>query len=148
MDCCENPMALGCVVCPKPRRAGQSNVNNNTAMPLRFHIRNDVEAFGSKAGAELLGLILHKEDVKAERCASLSSSPPFFFGSPPCRCPNPVVQDVHFGDQKLTSKCSSSPSGSASPPSAQTRLQFGKKQAAVVRVEGFDSQSSHFVAMT
>ncbi|KAI3451766.1 hypothetical protein Pfo_008431 [Paulownia fortunei] len=142
MDCCEDPMAMGRVVCPKPRRAGPSNVNSPTMVPLRFHIRNEAE---SKPGAELLGLILRKEDFQAERCATLSSSPPFFFGSPPCRTPNPLVQDAHFGVEKLTFICKS-PTDSASPRSSHAREQFGKKQAAV-RVEGFDCQSSRAVAM-
>ncbi|KAK6128513.1 hypothetical protein DH2020_037747 [Rehmannia glutinosa] len=144
MDCCDNSLAMGRVVCPKPRRVGPSNFNNSVA-PLRFHIRNDAVAFDSKPGAELLDLILRKEGYEAERCSNVSSSPPFFFGSPPCRAPNPIVQDAHFRVEKLPTTVSS-PSDSAALPSAHSRAKFGNKQAAV-RVEGFDCQSSCFVAM-
>ncbi|KAL3844877.1 hypothetical protein ACJIZ3_002280 [Penstemon smallii] len=145
MDCCGNPMTMGRVVCPKPRRAGTSNFNN-PMMPLRFHTRNDVEAFDSKPGAELLDLIPRKVDYEAERYTTVSSSPPFFFGSPPCRAPNPLVQDSHFGVKKPTSICSS-PSDSASPPSAHDRVKLGKKQAAAVRVEGFDCGDNRVITM-
>ncbi|KAK4490570.1 hypothetical protein RD792_001252 [Penstemon davidsonii] len=126
MDCCGNPMAMGRVVCPKPRRAGTSNFNNPMT-PFRFHMRNDVEAFDSKPGAELLDLIPRKADYEAERDTTVSSSPPFFFGSPPCRAPNPLVQDSHFGVKKPTSVCSS-PSDSA-----HDRVNLGKKQTAATR---------------
>ncbi|KAK6152880.1 hypothetical protein DH2020_012519 [Rehmannia glutinosa] len=131
---------MGRVVCPKPRRVGPSNFNNSVA-PLS----NDAVAFDSKPGAELLDLILRKEGYEAERCSTVSSSPPFFFGSPPCRAPNPVVQDAHFRVEKLPTLVSS-PSDSASLPLAHSRAKFGNKQAAV-RVEGFDCQNSCFVAM-
>ncbi|XP_011099555.1 uncharacterized protein LOC105177941 [Sesamum indicum] len=132
MDCCENPMAMGRVICPKPRRPGQSNINSPAMVPLRFHIRNDAE---SKPAAELLGLILCKEDFKAERCATPSSSPPFLFGSPPCRTANPLVQDAHFGVERLTNM-HRTPTDLALPRSPHAREQFGKKQA-TVRVVGF-----------
>ncbi|KAL3640437.1 hypothetical protein CASFOL_015405 [Castilleja foliolosa] len=139
MDCFDKSMAMGRVVCPKPRRVGPSNFNS--AMPLRFHIRNDPVAFDSKPEAELLDLILHKEGYEAER-----SSPPFLFGSPPCRAPNPVVQDAHFRVEQIPTTISS-PSDSVSPPSARSRVKFGNKAAAAVRVEGFDCQSSCCAAM-
>ncbi|KAL3637808.1 hypothetical protein CASFOL_018256 [Castilleja foliolosa] len=139
MDCCDDSMAMGRVVCPKPRRVGPSNLNS--VMPLRFHIRNDAVAFDSKSGDELPELILRKEGYEAEK-----SSPPFLFGSPPCRAPNPVVQDAHFRVEQIPTTASS-PSDSATQPSAHTRVKFGKKQAAAVRVEGFDCQSSCFAAM-
>ncbi|PIN16495.1 hypothetical protein CDL12_10838 [Handroanthus impetiginosus] len=139
MDCCENPVAMGRVVCPKPCRLGPSNANSPSMMILRFHMRNDAE---SKPGAELLGPILRKEDLKAERCANLSSSPPFFFGSPPCRTPNPLVQDANFGVQKLTSMRKSHTNSTSTP-----NEHLGKQQAAV-RVEGFDCQSSRGFAMS
>ncbi|GFP97416.1 hypothetical protein PHJA_001885700 [Phtheirospermum japonicum] len=130
------------VVCPKPRRAGPSNFNSpSMAVPLRFHTRDDAE---SKPVAELLGAIL-KEDFQADRCANLSSSPPFFLGSPPCRAPNPLVRDARFGVEKLNFVCVP-PSESASPRSAQAKEHFGKKQVAV-RVEGFDCSSPRAVAM-
>ncbi|KAK4426651.1 hypothetical protein Salat_1433800 [Sesamum alatum] len=143
MDCCDNPMAMGRVVCPKPRRVGPSN-STNTVLPLRFHIRNDVMAFDSKPGAEFLDLIIREDGFEEERCATVSSSHPFLFGSPPCRTGNPLVQDAHFRVEKLTTMVSSSDSDSV--PSAHSRVKFGNKQA-VVRVEGFDSQRSRVVAM-
>ncbi|XP_073148055.1 uncharacterized protein [Henckelia pumila] len=142
MNCCEDPMAMGRVVCPKPRRVGPSNLHSSI-MPLRFRIRNDVEACDSIPGGELLDLILRK-DYKAEQCAALASSPPFFFGSPPCRAANPVVQDSHFGVENRASKCYS-PSNPARPSSAHPKVEFEEKRAAV-RVEGFDCQGSR-VAM-
>ncbi|KAH6799274.1 hypothetical protein C2S51_035758 [Perilla frutescens var. frutescens] len=138
MDCCENLMATGRVVCPKPRRAGPSNFSNSV-MPLRFHLRNGAEAFDSKASADLLDLTLCKEGFQGEGFATVSSSPPFFFGSPPCRAQNPLAQDAHFRVQKHGPRVSS-PSDSASLPSAHSRGKFGNKQA-TVRVEGFDCQS-------
>ncbi|KAK6150973.1 hypothetical protein DH2020_015905 [Rehmannia glutinosa] len=139
MDCCEDPMAMGRVVCPKPRRA---NVNSSSMVPLRFHIRNDAE---SKSGAELLGLILKYSNVLSFLTGGFSIiAPIFFFGSPPCRTQNPVVQDAHFGAEKLTF-IHNSPSDSASPRSAHAREQLGKKQA-VVRIEGFDCPNHRAVA--
>lgn len=131
-------MATGRVVCPKPRRPGQSNFSNS-AMPLRFHLRNGAEAFDLKAGAELLDITHCKEGFQGEGHATVSSSPPFFFGSPPCRAQNPLAQDAYFRVQKHGPRVSS-PSDSASLPSAHSRVKFGNKQAAV-RVEGFDCQS-------
>lgn len=142
MNCCEDPMAMGRVVCPMPRRVGSSNLNASI-MPLRICLRNDVEASDSISGDELLDLILRK-DYKAEQCAALASSPPFFFGSPPCRAANPVVRDSHFGIENRASKCFS-PSNAAPPSSAHPKVKFEIKQAAI-RVEGFDCQISR-VAM-
>ncbi|CAA0817277.1 Unknown protein [Striga hermonthica] len=129
MDCCKDAKAImGQVVCPKPRRAGPSMV-----VPLRSRMCDDAE---SKPGAEMLGLIL-KDDFQG------SVSPPFFFGSPPCRASNPVVQDASFGTEpnKLSSirKC---PNDSAE----NARKQLGKEQAAV-RIEGFDCPNTRAVAM-
>ncbi|KAL6507522.1 hypothetical protein OROGR_023717 [Orobanche gracilis] len=144
MDCCDNSMAMGRVVCPKPRRVCPSNFNS--VMPMRFHTRNDAVTFDSNSAAELLDLILRKEGYEADRCAVASSSPPFFFGSPPCRAPNPVVQDAQFRAEQPTTTVSS-PSGSATQPStAHSRVKFGNIQAAV-RVEGFDCQRSCFSAI-
>ncbi|KAL0431311.1 UNVERIFIED_CONTAM: hypothetical protein Sradi_0757100 [Sesamum radiatum] len=142
MDCCDNPMAMGQVFCPKPRRVGPSN-SNNTVLPLRFHIRNDVIAFDSKSGAEFLDFIICEDGFEEEPCATASSSPPSLIGSPPCRTSNPLVQDANFRVEKLTTTVSS-PSDSDSVPSTHSRVKFENKQAAL-RVEGFDSQSSRVV---
>lgn len=139
MDRCDNLMAKGGLVCPKPRRVGPSNVSN-PVMPLRFHLRgNGADAFDSKARAELLDLAPCKEGFQGERSPTVSSSPPFFFGSPPCRAQNPLAQDAYFRVQKH-GPTGSSPSDSASLPSAHSRVKLGNKQEAV-RVEGFDCQS-------
>ncbi|CAA0839609.1 Unknown protein [Striga hermonthica] len=129
MDCCKDPKAItGQVVCPKPRRAGPSVV-----VPLRSRLRDDAE---SKPGSELLGLIL-KDDFQR------SVSPPFFFGSPPCRASNPLVQDARFGiDPNKLSSIRNSPDESAH----HAREQLGKEQAAV-RIEGFDCPNTRAVAM-
>ncbi|KZV53876.1 hypothetical protein F511_00142 [Dorcoceras hygrometricum] len=136
---------MGRVVCPTPRRVGPFDANSRLMMPLRFLIHNDIGAFDTKQGAGSMGLIFYKEDHEAEQRTTLTSSPPFFFGSPPCRASNPLVQDSHFGLEFLSPKCSS-PSNSALPTPSHSRAEFGMKQA-TVRVEGFDCRSSH-VGMT
>ncbi|PQP96984.1 uncharacterized protein Pyn_29130 [Prunus yedoensis var. nudiflora] len=66
----------------------------------------------SKAGAELLDLILRKEGYGLEQSLNeVASSPPYFCGSPPSRAANPLIQDARFGDEKLT-PVSASPSPS------------------------------------
>ncbi|KAH6755959.1 hypothetical protein C2S53_007085 [Perilla frutescens var. hirtella] len=95
MDCCEDPMAMCRVVCPKPRRVSPPKlINTVTSLaPSRFHIRNDAES--SNDGVELLGLIFRQDPSW--------SGGPFLLGSPPCRSQNPVVQDADFGvDNRLT----------------------------------------------
>ncbi|CAL5324832.1 unnamed protein product [Camellia sinensis] len=132
----------GSVVCPIPRPVAL--LTNNPMRPLRCHVSHQAEVFDSKAGAELLDIILKKEGFRTEQSATqLASSPPFFSGSPPSRTANPLIQDARFGDEKLTSlSASRSPSGLSSPSSACKgggciRMKFGLKPAAV-RVEGFD----------
>ena len=83
--------------------------------------------------------LVQQEGFQGEGFTTVSSSPPFFFGSPPCRAQNPLAQDAHFRVQKH-SPSASSPSDSASLPPSHSRVKFGHKQAAV-RVEGFDCQS-------
>ncbi|KAG6392625.1 hypothetical protein SASPL_146849 [Salvia splendens] len=120
-DCCEDPMTMCRVVCPKPRRVAPLNLNTIS----RFHIRNDSE---SNHGADLLGLILRQDYNEAERCGYLASSPPFSFGSPPTRTQNPVVQDADFWVEKLTFDSSSE----------EQFTNLGKKQAANrSRLQGF-----------
>ncbi|KAL9427630.1 hypothetical protein AB3S75_029754 [Citrus x aurantiifolia] len=132
------------VVCPKPRRVGiLSNIHNR---PLRRHMSHPVEVSDSKAGAELLDIILMKEGHGVDQTASqAASSPPFFCGSPPSRAANPLIQDARFGDEKLSPLSSLQvppPSGLPSPSSSArkagcARMNFGLKPA-TVRVEGFD----------
>ncbi|KAF9625579.1 hypothetical protein IFM89_024352 [Coptis chinensis] len=126
------------MICPKPRRVGSLNYNSV----------ND-----SKAGMELLDIILSKGGSGTEHSINhFSSSPPFFCGSPPSRASNPLVQDVHFGDGKLTPlsplsipvplnlSSSSSPS-SLTRKGSCARSKFGHSPAPV-RIEGFDCLNS------
>ncbi|XVF71638.1 hypothetical protein PTKIN_Ptkin12aG0055100 [Pterospermum kingtungense] len=132
----------GPVVCPKPRRIGA--LTNNPIRPLRLHtMSHQGEGNDLKAGAELLDLILMKEDLGAEQSAThVASSPPYFCGSPPSRAANPLVQDDRFGDERLAALSTlqmpspSSPSSSARKGGC-VRMKFGLKPA-TVRVEGFD----------
>ncbi|XVE78692.1 hypothetical protein DITRI_Ditri13aG0167700 [Diplodiscus trichospermus] len=131
----------GLVVCPRPRRI--EILANNSVRPLRLHMSHQADVSDSKAGAELLDIILKKEELGTEQSATqLASSPPFFCGSPPSRAANPLVQDARFGDERLAALSAlqipspSSPSSSARKGGC-VRMKFGLKPAAV-RVEGFD----------
>ncbi|KAH7845255.1 hypothetical protein Vadar_000073 [Vaccinium darrowii] len=125
----------GPVVCPRPRRAGL--LVDDPMRHLTCHLGHQAEGCDSKAGAELLDIILMKEQ---------SSSPPFFSGSPPSRTANPLTEDSRFVCQEniptyLPPLPVSSSSDSSSPSSDHKGgciwLKFGHKPAAV-RVEGFD----------
>ncbi|KAL0709578.1 hypothetical protein Bca4012_016556 [Brassica carinata] len=150
------------VVCPKPRRVGL--LANNLIRPLRLHMSQAAtDLCDSKAGAELLDIIRRKEDNNGTIGQLLSSSPPYFPGSPPARAVNPLAQDARFRDEKLSPVSPDSPflqpnsaTGFPSPSSSSTprgcvRMKFGLKPPAV-RVEGFDClnrdrQSSSIPAM-
>ncbi|RDX98732.1 hypothetical protein CR513_18299 [Mucuna pruriens] len=134
----------GPVICPKPRRAGV--LMNMPIRPVKWHLSQQAEGSDSKAGAELLDIVLKKDIVlKRESYGEefANSSPPYFCGSPPVRATNPLIQDARFGDEQSTLVSTiSSPSGLLSPSSASrkggcARMKFGLKPAAV-RVEGFD----------
>ncbi|XP_015169228.1 uncharacterized protein [Solanum tuberosum] len=91
-----------------------------------------------------------KDGVAARQYASdLSSSPPFFSGSPPCRVMNPLIHDAQFSNQKQH-RLSSSPSPSTSPSSSCkgrcARARLGKPHSPN-RVEGFDCLNSRMAAM-
>lgn len=138
------------VVCPKPRRLGFLNHGvSDPIRPLRWHISHQSELLSeSKAGTDLLDIILPKGGCGAEQAsAQVASSPPFFCGSPPSRVSNPLIQDARFGDEKFTPVSPRSipipPSGlpSLSPSSSSrkggcVRASFGNNPA--VRIEGFD----------
>ncbi|KAF5479897.1 hypothetical protein F2P56_000680 [Juglans regia] len=137
-------VSISDLVCPKPRRVGV--LANNPVRPLRWHMSHQAEVCDSKAGAELLDIILMKEGRGPEQSPThFASSPPYFVGSPPSRSANPLIQDARFGDEKITpiSPLSiTSPSGVSSPSSSSrkggcARMKFGLKPA-TVRVEGFD----------
>ncbi|KAF8378677.1 hypothetical protein HHK36_030026 [Tetracentron sinense] len=130
------------LVCPKPRRLDLFNHTiNDPIKPLRWYLSHQTELCDSKAGTELLDIILTKGSA-----TQVASSPPFFCGSPPSRAANPVIQDARFGEEKLTplspmqipvsSGLSSSPSSSARKGGC-VRTKFGHKPAAV-RIEGFE----------
>ncbi|KAL6010900.1 hypothetical protein ACLOJK_001342 [Asimina triloba] len=129
------------VVCPKPRRLGLSV--HDPIRPLRWHVSYQAEVCESKAGTELLDIILTKGSDHG--LSPVASSPPYFCGSPPSRSANPLVHDVRFGEAKLAcAPAQPNPYGVASSPSASSstwkgcaRAKFGLKPAAV-RVEGFD----------
>ncbi|XP_061348608.1 uncharacterized protein LOC133293984 [Gastrolobium bilobum] len=129
----------GPVICPKPRRLGV--LMNMPVLPLRWHLSQQAEGFDSKAGAELLDIILKRESY-GEEFPNLQ----YFCGSPPVRAANPLTQDARFGDEEHTRTSTiSSPSGLMSPSSAShkggcARMKLGLKPAAV-RVEGFDCLS-------
>ncbi|MCD9640935.1 hypothetical protein HAX54_026692 [Datura stramonium] len=128
------------VVCPKPRRISPMR-------PLRWHVSHQQDLCDSRAGADLLDIILPKGGGGVDQSAAqVASSPPFFCGSPPSRVSNPLIQDARFGDEKVTpvspraipipSGLVSSPSSSARKGGCVSRLNFGNNPA--VRVEGFD----------
>lgn len=145
------------VVCPKPRRVGVRTTPsiNDPSRPLRWHFGHHSELSDSRAGSELLDIVLSKGVHGAERSsAHIASSPPFFCGSPPSRVSNPLIQDARFTEEKQLippfSPLPSSPiqvatpsgSASASSPNSSSRkggcvrANFGSNPA--VRVEGFD----------
>lgn len=128
------------LVCPKPRRVGI--LSNNPIRPVRWQMSHQPELCDSKAGAELLDLILRKEGYGLEQSSNeVALSPPYFCVSPPSRAANPLIQDARFGDEKTTPVSAlpvPSPSTLSSPRKAGcVRMKYGLKPAAV-RVEGFD----------
>lgn len=133
------------VVCPKPRRLGLLNpAINDHIRHLRWPANHHSEIGDSKAGTELLDMILTNGSCGAERSGNqvASSPPPFFSGSPPTRTSNPVILDAQFGNEKFTP---SSPMPSPLSPSSRmgggcVRMKFSHKPAAV-RIEGFDCLS-------
>uniref|UniRef100_A0A2N9F2Y2 Uncharacterized protein n=1 Tax=Fagus sylvatica TaxID=28930 RepID=A0A2N9F2Y2_FAGSY len=133
----------GPMVCPKPRRELEFWLTNNSLRPLRWHMSHQAEVCDSKAGADLLDMILMREGYGLEQSATqFASSPPYFCGSPPSRSVNPLIQDARFGDEKVAPSVIPSPSGVSSPSSSSrkggcVRMKYGLKPAAV-RVEGFD----------
>ncbi|GER48050.1 hypothetical protein STAS_25209 [Striga asiatica] len=120
----------------------------------REEMRDDAE---SKPGAEMLGLILKSLHIPVLMWIQIlalflhcsddfqgSVSPPFFFGSPPCRASNPVVQDACFG---IEPNNLSSIRKSSNDSADNGRKQLGKEQIAV-RIEGFDCPNTRAVAMS
>ncbi|GAV68967.1 hypothetical protein CFOL_v3_12470 [Cephalotus follicularis] len=138
------------VVCPKPRRLGLFNAafSDHPVRSLRWQLSHQAELCDSKAGTDLLDIILTKGGYGVEQhsCTQVASSPPFFSGSPPNRVANPLIQDARFGDEKVTplspASVIPSPSGLSLSPTSSVRkggcirANFGNNPA--VRIEGFD----------
>ncbi|KAJ8774698.1 hypothetical protein K2173_017144 [Erythroxylum novogranatense] len=146
------------VICPKPRRLAVLHpgaVNDHPfpapVRPLRLHLSHQMDLCDSKAGNDLLDMILTKGGCGVEQPSIqvASSPPPFFCGSPPSRVANPLIHDARFGDEKLspfspvtlvqpptTTNLSSSSSSSPTRKGGYIRSNLGNKPA--VRVEGFD----------
>ncbi|KAG5618972.1 hypothetical protein H5410_018796 [Solanum commersonii] len=133
------------LVYPKPRR---NRLFNEPIRPSRFLQINNQQSEGCdlKAGTELLDILLSKGNF------DMASSPPFFFGSPPSRASNPLIQDSQFSNNNFV-PILAIPEAAAAPsppqPSASTRksgggcapVKFGIKPA-TVRIEGFNCRSS------
>ncbi|KAI4388958.1 hypothetical protein MLD38_001240 [Melastoma candidum] len=131
----------GSVVCPRPRRVG---ISCSSLLRSQFCHRPGVSK--SREGAEILDLILKKEDFELEQQspAVTATMTPFYSGSPPCRADNPLALDARFRNEAVPPLGASpvfSPSAVPSPsspaPKGCARMKFGLKPAAV-RVEGFD----------
>ncbi|KAK5824360.1 hypothetical protein E1A91_A06G054100v1 [Gossypium mustelinum] len=130
----------GAVVCPKPRRIGVPAINLNK--PWRFHTNHQADVSDSISGVDPLDIILVNKDLGTEQEQSIASTPPYFWGSPPSRSANPLVQDVRFGDERLghalwTLQTPSLSSSSSAGKGERIKMKFGLTSA-TVRVEGFD----------
>jgi len=145
--CCkEERMMDNLVVCPKPRRLGLSDPSFHDhyfrpSPSLRWPIIHRTEIGDSKAGTELLDIILTKGNCAEKSCNPVASSPPFFSGSPPSRASNPVIQDEQFGNENVTALSPAPPSPSARKGRGCVRMKFGHSPAPV-RIEGFDCLST------
>ncbi|XP_016489893.1 uncharacterized protein LOC107809737 [Nicotiana tabacum] len=145
----------GAVVCPKPRRIG---LFDSSYVHSDERIRSSrSEACDLKAGTELLDIILTKGNYDEEKTNfEMASSPPFYFGSPPSRVSNPLIQDSQFSNDNFVpilaipdAAAAPSPPPSFTSASAAVRkngggcvpVKYGNKQAAV-RIEGFNCRSS------
>lgn len=140
------------LVCPKPRRVNLfGSAVSEPVRPLRWQMCYQQEQpYDSKAGAELLDLILAKGGgygaTPDQTCTQVASSPPYFCGSPPSRVSNPLIQDARFGDDSVSPispksmipnpASGASPSSSARKVGSSVRPNYGNKPA--VRIEGFD----------
>jgi len=123
------------VICPKPRRLGLVNhPSPDLPKPLRWQRSHTTEHNELSAGIEILDIFLSKSgcsDSSNLGCSPLGCSPPYFCGSPPSRVDNPLVHDVQFIHQRV----SSSPSAISKPKSC-VRQSLGSSPA--IRIEGFD----------
>ncbi|CAN4098274.1 unnamed protein product [Withania somnifera] len=145
------------VVCPKPRKLGPFNsASVNVEEPIRpcqfLQFRNqEMEARDMTAGTELLDIILTKGNYEVDKANfEVASSPPFFYGSPPSRAGNPLIQDAQFGNHNIAPILPIPERAVApSPPPPSTimsgggcvRAKFGNKPAPV-RIEGFNCRGN------
>uniref|UniRef100_A0A7N0U1G7 Uncharacterized protein n=1 Tax=Kalanchoe fedtschenkoi TaxID=63787 RepID=A0A7N0U1G7_KALFE len=143
-------MGMDYVVCPKPRRVG---FFSSSIKPAGWHASHQADICDSKAGNELLDIILSKGGGQdAEQTHTHMASPPFFSGSPPSRVSNPLIQDARFVEEKQHAYITFSThlqrptlpvlnSGMSSSPSSRkgglARNNFGNNPA--VRIEGFEA---------
>ncbi|KAA0058074.1 uncharacterized protein E5676_scaffold629G00560 [Cucumis melo var. makuwa] len=137
MAACQE-MRMESVVCPKPRRlVFQTLPDNDPITAYRWPVSHP-NTGNSRAGAEFLDMILTKESYGENFSHQLATSPPFFWGSPPSRASNPLVQDEQFGNGNNTiyQPCEGPPSPSTRKGGC-ARTKFGHRPAAV-RIEGFD----------
>uniref|UniRef100_M1CT42 Uncharacterized protein n=1 Tax=Solanum tuberosum TaxID=4113 RepID=M1CT42_SOLTU len=146
------------VVCPKPRKLGFFDSDSvNVEEPIRPYqlmqfINEEMEACELKAGAELLDIILTKGSYEVDRANfEVDSSPPFFYGSPPSRARNPLIQDAQFGNhnfvpilpipERAVAPSPPPPSSTIMSGGGCVRVKFGNKQAPV-RIEGFNCRGN------
>ncbi|GAA0141229.1 hypothetical protein LIER_02421 [Lithospermum erythrorhizon] len=128
------------VVCTKPRRAQGESFRASPLIQINNH---HIEAYGVKAGNELVDLILSKDACGGKKPNfHVALSPPFYNGSPPTRASNPVIQDEQF----RTSKLNMNPSMIEPLASSASRLSGGgcvpvRNQTLTPerRIEGFNS---------
>ncbi|KAK1387962.1 hypothetical protein POM88_016140 [Heracleum sosnowskyi] len=119
------------LLCPRPRHLPCSSLDSKCQSEL-----ND-------SRFEILDMIFTKGNYNPENnYHQVPWSPPFFMGSPPCRAPNPVTQNVEFGNQKLnllspTDEYSASSKHKNSKCSRPRR----KQKPAAVRIQGFNIRS-------
>ncbi|GFS32384.1 hypothetical protein Acr_00g0022460 [Actinidia rufa] len=128
------------VFCPKPRRIGLLNPSNDQIRQSLWQINSHrAEIYESKAGSELLDIILSKGGYGAEKSnTQVASSPPYFCGSPPSRASNPLIQDSQFRNEKFNPSLQAPiPATSPRTGGSCARMKFGQKPA-TVRIEGFD----------